>query len=176
MVNNENIEVLKHWKNWKIEKIDILRKIEILILTLKTLNIELISMLKFLKHWYRIELQCQFLCYWKHWIETNVNVSADPYSTVSIFWLLWGTINLLLLTQRMFFTEVLETIRNLIMFTHKEYCTYNKLTINIIFAKVHIHQWKLISLWRFRKVQMALYEVTIFTEVPINKWDHQLNC
>ncbi len=79
-VNNENIEVLKHWqnwniekklKNWNIEKMEILKKIEILTLTLKTLNTELISMFKFLKHWYWIEIQYQFLCNWKHQIESK---------------------------------------------------------------------------------------------------------
>ena len=59
----------KKWKNFNIE---------VTLKTLKTLNIELNSMLKFLEtltsHWF----QCSFFWHWKHRIEINVNVGADP--------------------------------------------------------------------------------------------------
>ena len=89
---NENLEICFNWttfysqKKWKYCQDGKKWKnfnIEVTLKTLKTLNIESNSMLKFLEtltsHWF----QCSFFWHWKHWIEINVNVDADPYCYLS---------------------------------------------------------------------------------------------
>jgi len=61
----QKISTLKHWnQHWNIE------------INIGTLN--RIQCWNFEKHWHRIEFQCSFFWHWKHWIEINVNVGADP--------------------------------------------------------------------------------------------------